>query len=437
KGLKDKVEVGGLCCAASDLSRHYHGIRIIGNQADQLEVISSGIADVVVLDTQCIRGDVVKVARGVGSLVIATAQETVLGLPDLTPLSTEKVIEALLSEGTGFVRDIKKVSEVAILLGNRKQEVGGGRWGVGGRELTPNSELPTPNPYQGSIRIGRGPVRDSEIRGIAPSIVMGEIPGIVGLFGCPEEDPSDIITIARELLSRGYIVATGGCSSIDLAKGGSIYKDHQDSFDTGNLINLGSCVSASHLLGACIKIARVVSHRSIQANYMEIADYIINRVGAVLVLWGGFTQKAFATAMGAVRLGIPVVLGPRGKRYALHLLGKELHSVLDVRTGDEFETTPHPIHLLCSARDIKDALTLISRLCIRHNDTTQGRRTKLKNYIELYRNAIGNGSPPDLVSLIRTEYDIPDSPSLPVAMLRATGAQPSPHWGEDKGEGKR
>ncbi|MBI5287098.1 MAG: acetyl-CoA decarbonylase/synthase complex subunit alpha, partial [Deltaproteobacteria bacterium] len=47
KGLKDKVEVGGLCCAASDLSRHYHGIRIIGNQADQLEVISSGIADVV------------------------------------------------------------------------------------------------------------------------------------------------------------------------------------------------------------------------------------------------------------------------------------------------------------------------------------------------------------------------------------------------------
>lgn len=265
----------------------------------------------------------------------------------------------------------------------------------------------TPNSHYGSIRIGRGPVRDSEIRGIAPSIVMGEIPGIVGLFGCPEEKQSDVYKIAEKLLQKGYIVATGGCSSIDLAKAGDIFKQYRDTFDSGNLINLGSCVSASHLLGACIKIASVVSHRPIEGNYIEIADYILNRVGATLVLWGAFTHKAFASTLGAVRLGIPVLFGPRGKGYSFHLSGKGESLVFDARLGDSMKTTPHPSHLISSAKNIDEGIPLIARLCIRHSDTTEGRKIKLKNYIEYYRNTRG-GFPEDLPALIRTGYDIPE-----------------------------
>lgn len=395
RGFKDKVEVGGLCCAASDLSRHHHGVRIIGNQADQLEVISSGIADVIVLDTQCIRADVVDVAKEVGSLVIATTQETALGLKDLTSLSIEEAADIISLEGAGVIFDKKKAGEVVVLSAFKFQG------------STPNSKLRTPNSNKGSIRIGRGPVRDSEIRGIAPSIIMGEIPGIVGLFGCPEEDPSDIYKIAQELLKRGYIVATGGCSSIDLAKGGNIFRDHRDSFDACNLINLGSCVSASHLLGACVKIARVVSYRAIEGNYREIADYILNRVGVVLVLWGGFTQKAFATTLGAVRLGIPVLFGQRGRRYGLHLVGRGERSLFDARLGDSIKTPLNPSQLLYSVKDMKEGLALSARFCMRHSDTTEGRKTKLKNYIELYRDAAGE-IPQDIQSLIRTEYDIPE-----------------------------
>lgn len=392
KGLLKDIEVGGLCCAASDLLRHHHGTKIIGSQADQLEVIRSGIADVIVLDTQCIRADAISEARRAGSLVVATTQETTLGLLDLTPLSSEMASEAIVSEGLGVIFDKKKAAEVAVL------------------SALSYSHHPSPITHHlrnGEIRIGRGPIRDSEIRGVAPSIVMGEIPGIVGLFGCPEEDPSDICKIARELLSRGYIVATGGCSAIDLGKESDLFRNHRDSFDAGNLINLGSCISASHLLGACIKIARVISHRSIKGNYREIADYIINRVGAVLVLWGGFTQKAFATALGAVRLGIPVLLGPRGKKYGLHLFGKAECSILDARLGDRVNTSPHPSHLLCSADNLNEAFSLIAQLCIRHSDTTQGRRIKLGNYIELYKNATGK-MPEDLSNFIRTDYDIPE-----------------------------
>ncbi|MEW6213582.1 MAG: hypothetical protein AB1478_00015 [Nitrospirota bacterium] len=390
------LEVGGLCCVASDLSRHFQGARIIGNQADQLGFIRSAIADVVILDTQCIRADVVREARDAGSLVIATARETALGLKDLTDFSIEKSTEILSSDRAGIILNKKKAAKVSILSA------------ISRLKARDNKTYQTlGKTFQGSIRIGRGPVRDSEIKGIAPSIVMGEIPGIVGIFGCPEEDHSDIYEIAQALLGKGYIVATGGCSSIDLAKGGDIFRDYRDTFDAGNLINLGSCVSASHLLGACIKIANVVSHRSIEGNYIEIADYILNRVGATLILWGGFTQKAFASTLGAVRLGIPVILGHRGKGYSLHLYGKGESSVLDARLGDRMMTVPHPSHLISHARNIEEGLTLIARLCMRHSDTTEGRKIKLKNYIEFYRNATGE-FPQDIKDLIRTKYDIPD-----------------------------
>jgi CO dehydrogenase/acetyl-CoA synthase alpha subunit len=390
---KLNIEVGALCCAASDLSRHYQRTKMMGNQADQIEVIRSGIADVVILDTQCIHADVIKEARNAGSLVIATSRETSLGLKDLTGLSVKIISGIVSSEGSGIIFDKKKAAEVSInsaISRFRKKD-----------KISYRSDS------NSGVRIGRGPVRDSEIRGIAPSIVMGEIPGIVGLFGCPEDKQSDVYKIAEKLLQKGYIVATGGCSSIDIAKAGDIFKQYRDTFDSGNLINLGSCVSASHLLGACIKIASVVSHRPIEGNYIEIADYILNRVGAVLVLWGAFTDKAFASTLGAVRLGIPVILGPRGIGYSIHLSGKKESSVFDARLGDRMNTTPYPSHLISSAKNIDEGIPLIARLCIRHSDTTEGRKIKLKNYIEYYRNTRG-GFPEELPALIRTGYDIPE-----------------------------
>ncbi len=388
RGLEGKIDVGGLCCAAHDLSRHHHGLRIIGNQADQIPIVASGIADLVILDTQCIRPDVVETAGRMGIPVIATAQETVLGLKDLTPLSPEEAAERLSLEGKGVIFHKGKAAEVSLIVASSfdSKKMEGER---------------------GILRIGRGPVRDGEIRGIAPSIVMGEIPGLVGLFGCPEEDPSDIQRLARELLSMGFVVATGGCSAIEIGKGSPLFQAHGDDFDAGNLVNLGSCLSASHFIGACIKIASVVSHRPIEGNYRGIADYILNRVGALLVLWGGFTQKALATLFGAMRLGIPVLLGPRGRGYGVRFEGEEVSLIRDARLDETLEVTTHPSSLLYVAHTLEEALYMIPRLTMRHNDTPSGRRKKLSLYAELFRKATSS-LPPDLPSLVRSSFDIPE-----------------------------
>ncbi len=419
RGGRDEIEVCGLCCAASDAARHSHDFKIIGNQSSQLAFIRAGIADVVILDTQCIRADVVQEADRVGSLVIATTQETSLGLEDLTEMPLDEASEHIIENGTGIVLDKKKAAEVAITIGIRsRQEVGKMRSLEIKKRHKDEEKILTSQSLNlatsGLLRIGRGPIRDSEIRGVAPSIVMGEIPGIIGIFGCPEEKEEgqgsrvkgqEIQKIAEEFLKRGYIVSTGGCASMDIAKG-DLFKDNPDSFDSRNLTNLGSCVSASHLIGACIKIAQIMCHRKLEGNYKEIADYIINRVGCAVILWGGFTQKVFSSALGMARLGIPVIFGPRFKNYGFHLLGRNGEwQVKDARLGDMVLSGPAPQNLLCFAGTIEDLLPLAAKLCMRPNDTSEGRKAKLKNYIGLCK-GMNKRLSAEINLFIRTHCDI-------------------------------
>ncbi len=146
------------------------------------------------------------------------------------------------------------------------------------------------------MRVGRGPIRDTEIRDVGSPIVMGEIPGVVAMVGCsnyPDSEESfrkPLYTVARELAKRNYIVVLSGCHAMDIAlfeneDGESIYEEFPGVFDAGGVLNTGSCVSNAHITGATIKIANIFARMGLRANYKEIADYILNRVGAVGISW--------------------------------------------------------------------------------------------------------------------------------------------------------
>ncbi len=53
----------------------------------------------------------------------------------------------------------------------------------------------------------------------------------------------------------------------------------------------------------------------LEGNLAEIADYILNRVGACGLAWGAFSQKVFSIGTGCNILGIPAVLGPHSSKY--------------------------------------------------------------------------------------------------------------------------
>ncbi|MFH0897207.1 MAG: CO dehydrogenase/acetyl-CoA synthase complex subunit alpha [Candidatus Bathyarchaeota archaeon] len=268
-----------------------------------------------------------------------------------------------------------------------------------------------------NLRVGRGAIQDTEIRSVGAPIVLGEIPGVIAFVGCANypNGGGEVAEMAKEFAERRYIITASGCSAMSIGmyrneEGKTLYEVYPGSFDAGGLLNVGSCVANSHIAGAAIKIASIFAKRNLRGNYEEIADYILNRVGAVGVAWGAYSQKAASIASGCWRLGIPVIVGPHGFKYRRMLLGRKDHDedwyVNDARTGEKVYVGPVPEHLFYAAETKEECMVMIAKLCMRANDTAKGRAIKLVNYIDLHRRLLGI-FPDDVYLFIRTRADVP------------------------------
>lgn len=287
------------------------------------------------------------------------------------------------------------------------------------------------------IRAGRGPIHDVEIRKVGSPIVLGTIPGVILLAGCSNypKEIDEVAWIAEQLAKRKYIVCLSGCSAMAAAMskdadGKTIYEKFTPEFDAGCIVNVGSCVSNAHVVGAAIKVANIFACLPSRANYELISDYILNRVGACGVVWGPYSQKALSIGTGAVRWGIPVVLGPHGSKYKrLYLSKKEFDdwTVIDGRTETKVDTEqPTPEHMMISVESKERALVTIIKQCIRRNDTSVGRAVKLHQYISTYKEHFGT-LPDDLQHFVRIDRDVPLVYKKEVmAYLKEVGWKPKP-----------
>ncbi|MHC1636506.1 MAG: CO dehydrogenase/acetyl-CoA synthase complex subunit alpha [Candidatus Methanospirareceae archaeon] len=115
-GLEDVVELAGICCTAHDTTRYYKKAKIASALGRQLRVIRAGIADVIVIDEQCIRADIVELARRVHSPVIATNDKALHGLEDRTYDEPDKIVRDLVEEKVPgvVILDPSRVGEVAV-----------------------------------------------------------------------------------------------------------------------------------------------------------------------------------------------------------------------------------------------------------------------------------------------------------------------------------
>ena len=266
-------------------------------------------------------------------------------------------------------------------------------------------------------RAGRGAVQDVEIRNVGSPIVLGEIPGILAVVGCSNypKGGKDVYDICREFASRRFIVVTSGCSAMSAGsykneEGKTLYEEFSGEFAAGGVLNVGSCVANSHIAGAAIKVANIFAKRPLRGNYEEIADYIHNRVGAVGLAWGAYSQKAASIAAGFWRLGVPVLVGPHGSKYRRMLLGREdkpeTWEVYDARTGSKVNVGAAPEHLFQTVETPQEAMVTIAKLCLRPNDTWKGRSIKLSHYVDLHRRHYGT-MPEDIPLFVRTMADVP------------------------------
>ncbi|HID27728.1 MAG TPA: CO dehydrogenase/acetyl-CoA synthase complex subunit epsilon [Methanosarcinales archaeon] len=483
--LFDKIELAGICCTAHDMTRYDARAKIIGSMASQLRYIRSGIPDVIVVDEQCVRADVLKEAKKLRIPVIATNEKIMYGLPNRSLDDVNEILEDIVKGDDGaFILDYDKVGELVpklamkmhpirrdmgysaipskeefkdliescVLCGNCQkacptlldvpramelakdgdltlfEELRGKCIGCGRCEFECPKDIPILNVIEkasmeniikekGLVRIGRGQMSDPEIREEGRNIVLGVTPGVIAIIGCPNypEGSRDVYEVAEEMLQRGYIIVTSGCNALDLGlykdkEGKTLYERYGSRFVKGNFINTGPCVSNAHIAGAAVKIANIFAKRNLRGNWEEIADYILNRVGAVGLAWGGYAQKAYSIGTGCNRLGVPVVVGPHGVKYRRSYIGrpykKEEWEVYDARSGNLEPIECAPEHLFIAAETKAELMPLLAKLCIRPNDTHLGRSIKLTHYIELSEKYIGT-LPDDWHTFIRTEGDLP------------------------------
>jgi len=114
--LEDKIEVCGICCTALDITRYNAGARIVGALSQQLRFIRSGMADVIVVDEQCIRADVLREAMKTHAPLIVTNAKNLQGLPDRTGDDLDGIVRSLVEgrEAGAAILDPEKVGEVAV-----------------------------------------------------------------------------------------------------------------------------------------------------------------------------------------------------------------------------------------------------------------------------------------------------------------------------------
>jgi len=483
-GLEDSVELAGICCTAIDTTRVYKKAKIASALGRQLRVIRAGLADVVVVDEQCIRADILEQCKRVHSPLIVTNDKALHGLVDRTDDNPDDIVADLVNERVPgvVILDPERVGEVAVKtalqadkrrkalrlilsdeefrryvgeciqcgnctlacpnglpIGEANQSASTGRIepladlfdkcvGCGRCEQVCKKHIPivdviTKAAYpqlreeKGRMRIGRGPVWDSEIREVGAPIVLGTIPGVIAPIGCGNypNGTKDAWLIVKEFAERNYIVTLTGCMAIDAAlwkdeEGKTLYELHHGRFDAGGVLNIGSCVSNAHIHDATIKIASIFARRTLRGNYEEIADYILSRVGACGVAWGAMSQKAASIATGFNRLGIPAVVGPHGTKYRRAFLGrpdiKEDWQIIDASNGSMLYFEPAPQDLLVACETVEEALPMIAKLCFRPSDTDRGRSIKLTHYIDLSLKYLKT-YPPDWHLFVRTATDLP------------------------------
>jgi acetyl-CoA decarbonylase/synthase complex subunit alpha len=115
-GLRDKVDVCGICCTSWDITRHDSKAKVVGPISWQLRFVRSGYPDVVVVDEQCIRTDILEHAQKIKAPVVATCDKSCMGLPDRTDDDVDDIVADLVSGKMPgvFIGDAVKAGEIVV-----------------------------------------------------------------------------------------------------------------------------------------------------------------------------------------------------------------------------------------------------------------------------------------------------------------------------------
>ncbi len=247
---------------------------------------------------------------------------------------------------------------------------------------------------------------DPAVRGVGVDVVSGTIPGIVvAVCTTRQIDVSNAVRVLRELAQRNFLVIVSGLLAKILEV--TPVEGDQTLFDLfpERIVKCTPLLGALHYVGVLIRAAEIFAGKKIPANYPEIANYILTKIGVALAVWGPPPIEILPIALAAIRLGVSTIVTPVELPVAIRAKIRKW-TAQDTVLGKTLEVEHAPHVLLTYVKTPEDMITEIVRACLRPCDNSKCRLAKLSHYVDVYVRLKGT-LPPDLPEVIRTEAEVP------------------------------
>lgn len=243
------INLAGMCCSGAEMMSR-HGVPHAGNFMSTEAVLVTGAVDAMIVDVQCIKQGLAKVADCYGTYLFTTNPRcriegaTHMEFHEDKPseCTDEMVIKAIsrFKNRTAAI-EIPKITNMGI-HGFSHEYI---NYMLGG-----------------TFRASYTPLNDN--------IINGRIRGVAGVVGCtnPRVKHDWVhVEMVKELIRNDVLVVQTGCSQISLAKAGLLTPEAAHLAGNGlaevcetvgmpPVLGLGSCVDNSRILIACAEMVR-------------------------------------------------------------------------------------------------------------------------------------------------------------------------------------
>ena len=312
------INLAGLCCTGNEVLMR-KGIPMAGNHLIQELVIGTGVADVVIVDYQCIMPGIVDVAKCYHTAVVTTSPKAKFKDAMHIEFTPENAHEKAVEIVKLAIERFKQRNENLIKIPDVKPV-----------------ELMTGFSVEAVVKALGG-----SLQPLVEAIKNGSIKGVVGSVGCNNpkvtQDRSHT-TLARRLIENDVLVVDTGCAAVADAKVGLKLPEASklageglravcESLGIPPVLHFGSCVDNSRILVALAALAKELG--------VDISD--LPAAGAAME-W--YSEKAITIGAYFVASGLLVVLGVPppiyGSKFVIDVLTDRVESL----TGGKFVVEP-------------------------------------------------------------------------------------------------
>jgi carbon-monoxide dehydrogenase catalytic subunit len=286
------INLAGICCTANEVLMR-QGIGSAGNFLNQELTILTGAVDAMVVDVQCIMESLADVARNYHTKLITSSPKAHIPGAVHIEFDEEHAMSVARKVLKTAIDNFPNRDKSAITLPDYVSELVGGF----SHEYIKYMQGGT---FRGSFR----PLNDA--------IMDGRIQGVVGIVGCnnPRDvQDSEIVNLAKELISRDVLVVTTGCGGIACGKQGLLAPETMEAAGPG-LREVCEAIGISPVLhvGSCVDNTRILTIATDMVKEGGLGDDI-SELPAVGLCPEWMSEKALAIGTYFVASGVYTIFG--------------------------------------------------------------------------------------------------------------------------------